>query len=109
MAASAKKSKKVKAEKVELPEVQDVPVRSERKKLPSVIDRVPNLTSHSVVSVCAYKTGIRGFRFTLNPPPHAVVVWREVMTGIEAVQFLNGIKRRNRKNKLEALTLPAKK
>lgn len=73
------------------------------------LEKVPtSLRLYAQITVHAWYVGpIRGYRFgTICPYPSPS--WSKMMTGVEAFQFLNGIKNKNRRGRLEAFTLPPK-
>lgn len=69
-------------------------------------DRIPNISGMIKVTLYAYTVGMRGFRFSTTPPLAGSIAWQKELTGSQAVQFLRGIKSRNKHNRMEANTLP---
>lgn len=88
--------------------VEETPKKGLTKRVlkPTMLDVVPRLGVYPKVNLYAFAIGVRGYRFSINPPTHSKPVWQQTMTGVQAEQFLRGVKKSNKGGRLESLTLP---
>ena len=83
---------------------QDHINRMKRKRPPGDFINKGMMALQKVTVHCWSRGLTRGFKYGLNCP-YPNTVWSKEMSGVEAFKFLSGVKKSNRKKKLETSTI----